>query len=452
MYPINQTSIFRNILAATPFLFVLPGFHSSAHAAASSIILAWNPSVSDVTGYKVHYGTASGDYTKVVDVGNQTTAAISKLSSGSTYYFAVTAYNSIGLESLPSAEISYTPPTNQVSTAQADNLLDAGLTGTNIGTGTGGSRVLSNGYWELTGGGIGSLGISDALYFESKDKTGNFQVLARIHSLESYGAAPEVGLMVRESTDADARFAMIAATPGAYTYASRTIAGGSASKTPVALAAEFPDVWVLIQRTGDLVEFAISTDGSTFDLVGSTVIKSLAENINVGLFAASGTPGVGARAIVTDYTEFDIAPATHGTGLTGRYYAGKNFDTLLLTRVENINFDWGSGSPDPSVPGNDFSVRWSGKLVPQYSEEYTLYTLANNGVRVWIDDELLIDDWNTNRETEDSVTITLEAGQMYDIRVEFLEENGQANVSLSWSSPSQPKEIIPVDALYPEEQ
>jgi hypothetical protein len=87
-----------------------------------SVILAWGPSPSaGVTGYRVYYGPASGNYTNSVAVGNVTTNNVSGLASGATYYFAVTAYDTNGLQSPFSNEISYTPgvPTVQVYPAVA---------------------------------------------------------------------------------------------------------------------------------------------------------------------------------------------------------------------------------------------------------------------------------------------------------------------------------------------
>lgn len=453
MYPTNQPTLFRSILAVTAFLFVLLGYHASAHA-ASSVTLAWDASDPGVAGYNVYYGTGSGAYTQVVDAGNQTSATISNLSDGSTYYFAVTAYDPNGLESLPSGEVSYTPTGNNVeSSAISDNLVSAGLTGRNIGTGTGGSRELIDQSWEVNGSGVGVLDIADSLYLESSSISGNFQACVRIHSLESDGAAPEVGLMVREGTAPDARFATITATTDDYSYASRTIAGGSVTKTPLARSADYPDVWVLIQRTGDIIEFATSNDGINFNSAGSTVLASLTANVEVGIGVWSGTQGVDARAVVTDYAVVPTADADiEGTGLTGRYYAGTNFGTPVLTRIENINFDWGTASPGPNVPDDQFSVQWSGKIEPRYSQDYTFYGLVKGGIRLWVNGELIIDAWTGNSGKEELGTIRLEAGQRYDIVMEYVEERGHATAILSWSSPSQPKEVIPVDALYPEVQ
>jgi hypothetical protein len=79
--------------------------------ASQSVSLAWDASPSrEVTGYLLHYGTASGSYPSQIDVGTNLTATISGLKEGQTNYFVVTAYNSMRLESLPSAEISFIVP------------------------------------------------------------------------------------------------------------------------------------------------------------------------------------------------------------------------------------------------------------------------------------------------------------------------------------------------------
>src|SRR4051812_9973854 len=79
--------------------------------AAQSVAIAWDPSASpDVVGYRVALGTSPGTYTQSIDVGAVTTATVSGLTDGLTYYLAVTAYNSTYGESGPSNEVSYTAP------------------------------------------------------------------------------------------------------------------------------------------------------------------------------------------------------------------------------------------------------------------------------------------------------------------------------------------------------
>lgn len=95
------------------------------HAHGASLTLAWDPNPdANLAGYKVYYGTASGSYSIVVDVGNWTSLTISSLEAGKTYYFAATAYAASGDESGKSDEIRYDTPvpvSSLSSTAQASN-------------------------------------------------------------------------------------------------------------------------------------------------------------------------------------------------------------------------------------------------------------------------------------------------------------------------------------------
>lgn len=91
---------------------------AKAQTTSNSVTLAWNASSSpEIVNYNVYSGGVSQTYTNVLAVGNVTNATVSHLTSGGTYYFAVTAVDSAGLESQPSSQISYTVPgTNAVST------------------------------------------------------------------------------------------------------------------------------------------------------------------------------------------------------------------------------------------------------------------------------------------------------------------------------------------------
>lgn len=74
-------------------------------------MIAWNPSVDEtVVGYNLYYGGASGIYTNMIHSGNVTNQVVSSLVSGTTYYFAATAYDSNGVESPFSNEANYTVP------------------------------------------------------------------------------------------------------------------------------------------------------------------------------------------------------------------------------------------------------------------------------------------------------------------------------------------------------
>jgi Big-like domain-containing protein/fibronectin type III domain protein len=82
-------------------------------ASAANLRLAWNSSSDpSVTGYNLAYGSSSGHYSNSINAGNSTSATVGSLTPGATYYFVVTAYNSIGLQSLPSNEVSLVVPNN----------------------------------------------------------------------------------------------------------------------------------------------------------------------------------------------------------------------------------------------------------------------------------------------------------------------------------------------------
>ena len=151
-------------------------------------------------------------------------------------------------------------------------------------------------------------------------------------------------------------------------------------------------------------------------------------------------------------------PAGNGTGLQGVYFNGTSLSgTPLLTRTDpTINFELSYSkqpvvlSPAPGiVPEDLYSVRWTGQVQPLYSETYTFYTVADDGVRLWVNGQLLVDNWANQGPTEKSGSIALLAGQQYDIVVEYYESTGEAVTKLLWSSPSTPKQIIPKTALYP---
>jgi hypothetical protein len=95
-------------------------------------------------------------------------------------------------------------------------------------------------------------------------------------------------------------------------------------------------------------------------------------------------------------------------------------------------------------------VRWTGCFQPQYSETYTLTTLADDGVRLWVNGQLLISAWKTNTTTQtNSASITLKAQQLYNIQMDYFQSTGHAVAQLLWSSPSTAQAVIPQTQLYP---
>ena len=135
-------------------------------------------------------------------------------------------------------------------------------------------------------------------------------------------------------------------------------------------------------------------------------------------------------------------------GLLGQYFDDPEFTGTRLVRVDQgLDFEWGNGSPDASMGVDNFSIRWTGWVQPEFTEQYTFHTITDDGVRLWINGELIIDQWIPQAPTEWTGTIQLEAGRYYAVRMEFYEQGGGAVAHLDWSSPSRPRQMIPASRL-----
>jgi len=149
-----------------------------------------------------------------------------------------------------------------------------------------------------------------------------------------------------------------------------------------------------------------------------------------------------------DVWSFTTAKA--GGGVKGQYFKGMDFNTLVLTRVDpQINFSWAAAAPDPVVGIDQFSVRWTGEVEAAFTETYTFYARADDGVRLWVDGNQLVNAWIDQGATEYSGKLDLVAGNTYSLQMEMYENGGDAVAELRWSSPHTPKQFIPQAALSP---
>ncbi len=145
------------------------------------------------------------------------------------------------------------------------------------------------------------------------------------------------------------------------------------------------------------------------------------------------------------------SPDGDGTGLSGEYYDNFDFTNLKISRIDQtLNFNWTNSAPDSSMRGDKFAVRWIGQVKPKFSESYTFRTRSDDGVRLWVNNQLIIDHWTNHPPKDDNSTpIALKEGEKYDIKLEYFQGVGWATLQLFWKSPSQSEEIIPQAHLYP---
>lgn len=167
-------------------------------------------------------------------------------------------------------------------------------------------------------------------------------------------------------------------------------------------------------------------------------------------------PGIGKQTIPASAyyrTSGSGGRESSGSGLWAEYINNRTLHgPVVLTRTDaQVNFEWGDGSPAGGTINTDnFSVRWTGQVKAPISGQYTFSTNADDGVRLWVNGVQLIDDWTNHAPiTNNGPSIQLNAGQKYDIRLEYYEGGGGAVAKLLWAYPGQDQQVIPQGQLYP---
>jgi glucose/arabinose dehydrogenase/PKD repeat protein len=170
----------------------------------------------------------------------------------------------------------------------------------------------------------------------------------------------------------------------------------------------------------------------------------LADGIYAVRLEVTGTNGIAIEQKNAYVLVGDVA-----AGLQADYYDNMGFTGFVDTRIDpTIDFNWGSGAPFPPMGPDQFSVRWTGRVLADFSETYTFFTTSDDGIRLWVDGQLVVDSWVDQPPTEHSGTIALSAGERVDIQVDYYENGGGALARLEWQSPSRPRQVVPQDHLF----
>ncbi len=142
-----------------------------------------------------------------------------------------------------------------------------------------------------------------------------------------------------------------------------------------------------------------------------------------------------------------------GGGLRGEYYNNSTLsgEPVLVRSDPGIDFTWGTASPEPNIVNDDnFSMRWRGEVEIAFSEAYRFYVVTEDGVKLWVNDKLVIDRWDVFRLNEYRTNpIDLQAGQKYAIEMWSYNDDAGATAQLFWESEHQSKVIIPAAAFSP---
>jgi len=128
-------------------------------------------------------------------------------------------------------------------------------------------------------------------------------------------------------------------------------------------------------------------------------------------------------------------PASAFRNLKGEYFTNQELQGQpeIVRSDDQIAFNWGTGSPNALIPVDHFSVRWTGKLVPAKTGDYTISVTADDGARLYLNGSRVIDDWSVHPAKATTITMHLEAKVPVDLKLEYFEQTGEASCELGWS-------------------
>ena len=139
------------------------------------------------------------------------------------------------------------------------------------------------------------------------------------------------------------------------------------------------------------------------------------------------------------------SPVVAQQGLKAEYFNGTNFEKKVLTRIDpEINFVWRGISPAPGVNQQFFSVRWTGKLLAPATGRYKFVAQVDDGFRIWIGNQQIMDEWQLHDNSTFTGWATLTAGQYYDLRIDFFNDILEGEVKIYWQLPEEVKQLLGV--------
>lgn len=187
----------------------------------------------------------------------------------------------------------------------------------------------------------------------------------------------------------------------------------------------------------------------------------------VGRTFTDATRGVSIRTLRVDAGGADVAisfggelpeadpvaapdPGVGGTGLLADYFGNRELvgEPLASVTAANIDFMWGEAAPAPGVPADDFSARFHGYLVPAESGEHVFSTSSDDGVRLWVNGEPLVDDWRDHGSEGNVGRVTLTAGEPAEILMEYYDGAVDAEARLAYQPPAGSCQIVPPGRLF----
>jgi hypothetical protein len=403
----------------------------------TSVDLTWTDLATDESGYQIERRlTPSGAWSTLTTTTAGTTRWTDNSASPATNYaYRIRATKASAPSSPPCIAATAQTPPAPWRTATLGNALPGSL-----------ERTVNR--WLLRASGSNIGGNADSGQFFYQPITGNFSQRFYLTALPATDPLALAGLMARADLTPSSPFIFIAVNPtgGGATLQARTTHGAPAT-TLATLAGLGPGHFVRIERSEDLFIASTSPNSNTWTEIGRLTL-ALPRTLLLGPAATSKNPAAYTIA------EFDFGhvltlPAL-GDGLRAEYFANATLaGPPTLTRTDTtVNFNWASAAPYTGGPVDNFSVRWTGQIQPTQTGPWTFFVNADDSVRLWLNGQLLLANTTAAPLTERSVTVSLDVGRRYDLRLEYTDLSDTARCELRWSHASVAKALTPQSRLY----
>jgi len=177
----------------------------------------------------------------------------------------------------------------------------------------------------------------------------------------------------------------------------------------------------------------------------TTILDGLRKRFrNARILTAMGSPVTETSAVVLPSEYLRTGGAKSQPGLNAEYFANVNLSgTPVLKRVDrSVDFEWNNVSPGSGIPSGNYSIRWTGELVPPVGGDYRLGASTDGGYRIYLDGKKILDDSAPHGTRTTTTLVHLEAGHAYPIRMEYSHTWWEATARLLWLPPNLTEDAV----------